>query len=317
VVITIFSVGYEETVRVDSPLLKAFTVGLIVTGCSSLLYALGGFVQMMTEGEITRALGERRNIRSIDALKGHAIVCGYGRMGQILSSELSDAGHPFVVIDSNRESVREAEEQGYLVVSGDATEEDTLQLAHIDRATSVATVLPSDASNVFITLSARSLNPRLRILSRGELPSTEGKLKKAGANHVVLPATIGGLRLAHMIVRPTAEHLIDTLENASMINDDLELLGVKLAEIEILPGSGLEDTTVGALEIQGEGAYLIVGLRRKGGEVLRKPSASQKVCCGDIVIVIGHGEMNPRFSALTSPAREIALQGENPSSKKG
>lgn len=311
VVITIFSVGYEETIRVDEPILKAWTIGVIIAGCSSLLYALGGFVQMMTEGEVTRAMNERRNIRSIDALKGHAIVCGYGRMGQILTQELVEANYPFVVIDNNADRVREAEEHGFLVVNGDATDEDTLRIAHIEVAKSIASALPSDAANVFITLSARNMNPDLRILARGELPSTEGKLVKAGADHVVLPATIGGLRLAHMIVRPSAAHLIETLENSSMINDDLEQLGVALSEIEVEAGSPFDGKTVGELEIGGKGAYLIVAVRSKGGDVVRKPSAELVVNGGDTVIVIGHGASDPRFTLSESPAREVVYRGDD------
>ncbi|MEK7794518.1 MAG: NAD-binding protein [Candidatus Hydrogenedentota bacterium] len=303
VMITVFSVGYEDVIGLDTPALKVFTLFVIVAGCGSFVYAVGGFAQMVMEGEITRALGARRQIRSIDALRDHAIVCGYGRVGQILAAELLQADYPFVVIDDSEERAQQAGARGILAITGDATDEGVLQSAHIERARSLATVLPDDASNVFITLSARNLNPKLRIFARGELPSTEGKLTKAGANHVVLPAAIGALRLAHMIVRPSASHLIDTLENATMINDDLELLGVRLSEIEVPAGSPHENKTVGELEIAGEGAYLIVALRRRNGEVIRRPLAGAVVEGGDIVIVIGHGEDDPRFVLAKSGAR--------------
>jgi voltage-gated potassium channel len=231
-------------------------------------------------------------------------------MGQIMAQELDAANHPFVIVDSSEDRVREAEEHGYLALTGNATEEDTLHLAHIERATSLATVLPNDAANVFITLSARSLNPSLRILARGELRSTEDKLLKAGADRVVLPAAIGGLRLAHMIVRPAAEHLIDTLENASMINDDLQQLGVRLSEIAVPDGAEFEGITVEQLEIKGEGGYLIVALRRREGEVIRKPSANETVQAGDTVIVIGHGDKAPQFTTAESAAREVVYKGD-------
>lgn len=305
VVITIFSVGYEETIRVDTALLKAYTVGVIVFGCSALLYVVGGFVQLVTEGEIKRTLGARRMTIGIESLRNHAIICGYGRMGQILARELSESNFPFVVIDNSEERRAEAEDHDLLVIHADATEEETLQSARIEHARCLATVLPSDAMNVFITLSGRNLNPDLYILARGEVPSTEAKLIQAGANHVVLPAAIGGMRMAHMIVRPSASRLIDTLDNAMAINDDLEQLGVRLSDVPIEPGSPLGGKTVGEIEVEGEGAFLIVAVRRSDGSVTRQPSGDTVVNENDTVILIGHGSEVTKLTLAKTPAREV------------
>jgi voltage-gated potassium channel len=305
VVITIFSVGYEETIRVDTPVLKGYTVGVIVLGCSALLYVVGSFVQLLTEGEINRALGARRMTIGIESLRDHVIICGYGRMGQILARELSDSKVDFVVIDNSEERIAEAKEHDLLVLHADATEEETLQTARVDQARCLATVLPSDAMNVFIALSGRNLNPDLYILARGEVPATEAKLIQAGANHVVLPAAIGGLRMAHMIVRPSASRLIDTLENAMAINDDLDQLGVCLSEITIEPGSIFGGKTIGEVEVEGEGAFLIVAIRRADGSVTRQPGGDTVVHANDTVILIGHGEGVTKLTLAKTPAREI------------
>ena len=202
VVITTFGVGYGEVHPITSTTLRIFTIGVIVAGTSSVVYMVGGFVQMITEGEINKALGARRMTRSIETLEHHVIICGFGRMGQILARKMLDANIPCVIINNNADRIAMAESSGYLIRIGNATDEAILHAAGIDRAKVLATVLPDDAANVFITLTARELNPKLMILARGELPSTEKKLRLAGANQVVLPAAISALRMSHMITHP-------------------------------------------------------------------------------------------------------------------
>ena len=202
VVITTFGVGYGEVRPITSTTLRIFTICVIVAGTSLVVYIVGGFVQMITEGEINKALGARRMTRSIETLEQHVIICGFGRMGQILAQKMLDANIACVIIDNNADRIAVAESSGYLIRIGNATDEAILHAAGIDRAKVLATVLPDDAANVFITLTARELNPKLMILARGELPSTEKKLRLAGANQVVLPAAISALRMSHMITHP-------------------------------------------------------------------------------------------------------------------
>lgn len=168
VVITIFGVGYGEVQPLASPGLKVFTILVIVAGTSAAVYSVGGFVQLITAGELHRALGARRMTRGIETLTNHVIICGFGRIGQTLARELQLAQRSFVVIDHDLERVAQAEALGYWVRAGDATEEEVLQAVRIEQATVLATVLRSDAVNVFITLTARGLNPQLMILARGE-----------------------------------------------------------------------------------------------------------------------------------------------------
>ena len=158
--ITIFGVGYGEVRPMEDPRLRVFTMFVIVAGCSSTAYVIGGFVQMLAEGQINRVLGARRMTKGIGQLANHTLLCGYGRVGQQLAKELQAANQRFVIIDSNLDRLREAELAGCLVLVGDCTEEEVLPTGGIDRASAVASVLSDDAANVFLTLTARELNRR-------------------------------------------------------------------------------------------------------------------------------------------------------------
>lgn len=260
---------------------------------------------MGTEGELNRALGARRMTRGIESLRDHTIVCGFGRMGQILAEELLSAQSSFVVIERNDERRALAEQMNCLVLDADATSEEALAQAQIERARCLATVLPVDADNVFITLSARNLNPKLKIYARGELPSTEPKLRQAGANHVVLPATIGGIRMAHLIVRPDATHLLSSLGNVETMNADLEQVGLHLSDLAVYENSPLIGKTVKDIEIEGPGAHLVVAIRRHDGELVTKPHADTPIEALDTIIVVGHGTTVPRMALEPTVAHEI------------
>ena len=155
VIITIFGVGYGEVQPVQSAGLRALTITVIIAGYGAVIYTVGGFMQMLIDGELNKALGVRRMTKGIERLSNHTIICGIGRLGTILARELHAAGKPFVAIDTDLDRLQDAEERGYLVIHGDATEEDILEQAGIRRASTVATVLSQDATNVFVTITAR------------------------------------------------------------------------------------------------------------------------------------------------------------------
>lgn len=201
VTITVFGVGYGEVQPLESMSLKLFTMAVILSGCSSLIYVIGGIVQMLAEGEIERMLGIRNRSREIAALHDHTIICGYGRIGQMLAAELQQQGQPLVIIDHSSSTVAHAIDDGFLAMEGDCVDDETLQQAGIFRARVLATVLPDDATNVFVTLSARGMSDAIRIIARAECPTTERKLMRSGANHVVMPAAIGALRVAQLASR--------------------------------------------------------------------------------------------------------------------
>lgn len=309
VIITVFGVGFGEVRPITSPALRVFTIFVIVAGSISVVYMVGGFVQLLTEGEIKQALEVRRMIREIELLEDHVIVCGFGRMGQILCSKLKTARMPFVVLDNNPERVTEAEELGYLVYTGSATDEMVLDAVGIRRARVLATVLPSDADNVFITLTAREMNANLQILARGEYPSTEKKLRLAGADHVVLPATIGAMRMSHLITHPATLDFLDRNDGGSTLNELLSQFGLRMDELEITPTSRLAGGTVGDVEVRGKGNFIVVAVRQADGNMVTSPPDKMELSPGDTVIVLGHKGDIPQFAQNYALQRQIRYRG--------
>lgn len=287
VVITISTVGYGEASRL-SPGQQWLTMGVIVFGISAAVFALGGFIQMMMEGEIERALNVGRTTRAIEHLERHVVLCGFGRVGRILAKELKNKGHSFVIIDNHPEAVGEAQNLDYLVLSGDATEEDVLRAAGIERARTVVTALPNDAANVFITLTSRNLNRDLQIIARGELPSTEKKLLQAGANRVVLPAAIGAHRIASMIMRPSTIELLELVSGQSTLD-------VEIDEIQLAASSPLVGKTTVDAETRRRHGLLIVAIKQKAGAMLFNPGAEVVFRSGDTLVVMGRVEDIDRF----------------------
>jgi voltage-gated potassium channel len=295
VVITIFGVGYGEVKPVDTPALRLFTICVIIAGTTSAVYVVGAFLQMVTEGEINRAIGVRRMNRDIESLKKHVIVCGFGRIGQILARQLSQSKLPFIVIDNDKMRVEMAESLGYLVKFGNAADEVILSEVGIHRAKVLATVLPDDASNVFITLTARELNPSLRILARGELPSTEKKLRLAGADQVVLPASISAQRIAYMITHPVSLNFLSQDDGRQTLNELLSQVDIQVEELAIVPDSPIVGTTIEDIEVRGKGTFIVVALKRTDGNTIIHPDQSSRLNAGDIVIVMGHRGDIPRL----------------------
>lgn len=310
VAITIFSVGYAEVHPITDPGLKLFTIGFIISGCSALLYTLGGLFQFITEGEINRALGQRRMHKTISKLNDHTIVCGWGRIGRVVADELFRTGVPPVIVDLNSGLARVGDEMGAMLVNGDATHDSTLMEAGIERARALATVLPNDALNVFITLTARNLNPDLFIVARAEDPASEAKLLQAGANIVVLPTTIGAFRIAHTIKRPTATQLFDE-DELRALGEELTLIGVEIDEYTVRADSPLRGYTKGKLEGSAGGGFMVVAVMRRDGELLRKLERNFTFREGDRILVMGQHDHIPELE------RVVGLEGDRVVSYRG
>lgn len=308
VVITVFGVGFGE-IGPMTPGLRVFTIIVIISGCSSVAYILGGFLQMITEGEIKRALGVRRMKREIDLLHDHVIICGYGRIGQILAHQMAAARQPFVLIDNDDHRVAQAEGNGFLVQMGSAADEDILEAAGIMRAKHLATVLPDDAVNVFITLTARGLNPNLIILARGEYLSTEKKLLQAGADRVVSPAAIGAMRMSHMINHPAAMDFLEEENGRNSLNELLAQIDVQIEELVITPDSHLEGATIGSVQVRGKGTFIVVALRRSTGSTIIHPNDETFLEEGDTLIVMGHQGDIPKFARHFGNKSQMQYRG--------
>lgn len=278
-VVTVSGVGYTE--QSDSPPeLKLFSIFVILIGMFVVGYTITMLLQSMIEGQVYRALGIRRMTQEIEQLSGHTVICGLGRMGQTLAEEFSNRNVPFVVIDQDSDTALTARADGMLIITGDALEEDSLIAAGIERAKVFVAALHSDADNVFLTLTARNLNPKLRIISRGELPATEKKLRQAGADEVVLPAVIGARRMAAMVTRPHAAELMDLMVSDKSLRADLE-------EFHIPPESSLVGQSIREVALQTRHHVLLLGLRRQDGDMLFAPAADTKFTPGDTLIVMG------------------------------
>jgi len=287
VVITIFSVGYGEVHPIDTLWLHFLTVSLIVLGCTGMIFMTGALVQFLTAVELQRFLGIKRMKNEIEQLKGHVIVCGFGRIGNMLARELKDGKTSFIIVERAEGRIAEARGLGYLAVQGEATDEGVLREAGVTRARVLATVLPDDAANVFITLSARSLNKALHIIARGEVPTTEGKLLQAGADEVVLPTHIGAERIAELILFPKTAELIRNDERMRGLERSLHSLGLDLEVLPAADGSRFANQSIEQIERQAGGAFLIVAINRTDGSTITRPPPSTRIEAGDGVVLIG------------------------------
>jgi voltage-gated potassium channel len=305
VIITVFGIGYGEFCPItDSG--RAFTMFVIVAGTGSVLFTFGGFIQLMTEGELHRALDQRRKTRDIAGLRDHVVICGYNHIGQVLAKQLKLADRPFVIVEENSQALTLAEEAGYRVCQGLATDEETLLLALVDHAKVLATVLPDDADNLFITLTARGLNRELVILARGDVPSTEKKLRQAGADHVILPATISGMQMANLITQPTAVDFLRQSTERQRLNEMLVHLELQMDEMTVSEGSALDGLTIAEIEVKGKGIFMVIALRRVDGNTVTRPEAGEILRAGDALIVLGQAGDMPRFPrryAVAQPSR--------------
>jgi voltage-gated potassium channel Kch len=298
VIITVYTVGYDEVLPIDTPLLRGITIATVVLGCTGMIYLTGALVQFITLNQINQILGQKRMNSQIEHLRDHAIVCGFGRIGVMLAKDLQAGGAAFVVIDRSDASVAAARGLGYLCVQADATDEAALRSAGIDHARAVVTVLSNDAANVFITLSARSLNPKLEIIARGEVPSTERKLLQAGANKVVLPTHIGAERMAEIILYQETARFIRDSERMKDFEKVLQSLGLDLDVVIAAPQSPVVGKTIGSVEEQANGAFFIVQINRRDGEPVTRPEPGTVIAAGDGLVLVGRGAQARAMSGL-------------------
>ncbi len=279
VVITISTVGYSE--QTDSTAaMQVFTMLVIVLGVTGAAYTCGGFIQLMLAGEVEKVLGRRKMTKEINRLSDHVVICGFGRMGQDLAKQLSHRGLKLVVIDNAANKVSMAEEQKLIALIGDATSEDVLQEARINNAQALVTALPTDAENVFITLTARNLCPEIQIIAKSEFESSCRKLRQAGANKIVMPHKIGAQRMERMITRPSVADLVELFAEASALN-------IELDEFRISDTSPLIGKTLAESKIKEEYRLLVVGIMRADGVFQFNPGPTDTINPSDTLVVMG------------------------------
>jgi len=277
-IITIATVGYME-VNPLSPGGRVFTIFLIVFGMGVVLFGISTFTAFLVEGEFSEILRRRKMEKTIAELKGHYIVCGIGRIGRHIADELHKTKRLCVPIDKSEEECKRLAEEGRLFIRGDATNSAVLKSANIMNARGVFCSLSSDAENLLRILTARGINPSLKIIARAEEDESEEKMRRAGADGVVLPDFIGGLRMTSAMVRPEAVTFLD-----KMLKEQEEVYRVE--DICVDEGSALSGKTLNETGfMQGKG-FSVVAVR-KGDKYIFNPSGDEKIEAGDAIILIG------------------------------
>jgi voltage-gated potassium channel len=277
-VITLTTVGYSE-VRPLTQAGRVYSMVLMLSGIGILFYIITGLAKIIVEGEVRHALGKRKLQRHIQKLHGHYIICGFGRIGEIIARQLKQRHIPFVVVENKAELVEGLEELSYDVIVGDATKEEVLLEAGIERAKGLIAVVSSDANNVFITLTARSLNPLIFIVARAAEPGSEQKLLRAGADRVESPYELGGRKMAQSILRP---NVVTFLELATKEDVDLSMEEITVAASSSLVGMALKDSG-----IRQKLNTIIVSIKRANGDMIFNPSPGTQIENGDTLIALG------------------------------
>ncbi|MBW1773498.1 MAG: potassium channel protein [Deltaproteobacteria bacterium] len=278
-VITITTVGYREVGPVSGTG-RIFTIFIIFFGVGIIAYILGLAAQVMVDTQVRSLLGRRKLGRKLKSLKGHYILCGFGRIGSIITRELWESKIPMVVIDTDPDNMEGLESEGIPYINDDATSDEVLLNAGIERAKGVVSVVASDADNLFITMTARGLNPGLFILARADGEATEKKLLRAGANRVMMPYLIGGHKMAQAIIKPAVTDFLDVTFQSKDIG--LEMEEVRVGENSRLNGLALMDSG-----IRQELDVIIVAIRKKDGEMQFNPSSQTRIEAGDTLISLG------------------------------
>jgi voltage-gated potassium channel len=278
VVTTVTTVGYEE-VHPLGEVGRIFTVTLIVMGVGTVLYTIGIFGEILIEGQLATYARMRGMERRIAALKDHFIVCGYGRMGTRVAQEFQSLQTPFVVVESNPNPLERLRATDLLFIEGDAASDDSLLNAGILRAKGLVTAVDSDERNVFITLTARALNPTLFIVARSSYADSVEKLRRAGANQVVSPYLMGAHRMAALAMRPVAVDVLDTVLHGENIDLVVE-------EFVVPSGSPVLGQTLGESGIKEAGAN-VLAIRKRSGQLRINPPDQQVLESDDLVVAIG------------------------------
>jgi voltage-gated potassium channel len=226
--------------------------------------------------------------RQIDELKGHAIIAGFGRIGMLVAEELVANNQAFVIIERSSERTAEAERRHYFFVQGDATEEAVLLAAGLDRARVLVSVIPNDADNVFIALTARQITPGVEIIARAEQPSTQKTLRQAGANHIVTPAAIGAHRIASLLTNPSLVEFAELVTNTSR-------LALEMNEVPIPESSTLVGRTIAEADVRRKTKALIVAVKRLNGQLEYPADHERPIEAGDVIVLLGRRENLDHF----------------------
>lgn len=298
-IVVVSTLGIRDSTKGDAG--KVVTFLLVIMGIGTVTYALSAVASIVVEGKLRTVLGRRKVTAKIANLKDHYVICGYGRMGQHVTHRLTQKGRMVVVIENDERATAQAEADGHLYVLGNAHEEGILESAGVAKASGLVTVLPSDGDNVFVTLTARELNPAMVIVSRAESLESVPKLKRAGANSVISPHAIGARRMAASLLNPA---FIDFIEAAAE-DEDLEVGEIKVPEGSPIVGQALSETG-----IRSRSEALIISVIRAKQKRVFNPPADFVLEANDCLLYVGTKGTAQRLRMLLSVA---AISQEVPS----
>lgn len=287
---TISTVGYGDyTPQTGEG--KLFTIILIIFGVGTMLYTVGMLAETMIEGRLRALTGKGKQGKMIEKIKNHYIICGCGRIGQLICRELKADKMDFVVIDSDPEVIQKIEEEGFVYYRGDATQDKSLLGAGIKRAKGIVCVLPTDAENLYVILTAKELNPNIYVLSRSEEEESEHRLLRAGADRVMSPYILGGMRMAMAILRPA---MLDFIE----ITTSRQSLELRMEEMSVCDGSPIIGKSLEESEIRHNFGLIIVAVKKDSGKMIFNPLASYTIEKGDKLIAMGEDDNVSRFTKV-------------------
>jgi voltage-gated potassium channel len=278
-VISITTTGFGE-VRDLSPAGRVLTAIVIVGGIATLAYTAGRVLQLAVEVYLLR---RGRMDKKIARLKGHVILCGYGRMGRHIADDLDTAAVPFVVVEKDTDNVAEMEERGFLYLLGDSSSDELLKQAGVEKAKGLIAVVSSDAENVYTTLTAKSINPTISIVARALTDESEPKLRTAGADRVIKPYEMVGRRIAQLIIRPTMVEFVESIARSATTEITIE-------EITVAESSAISGMALGSTTIRKDLNVIIVAIRRESGDFIYNPKTGTEIHGGDKLICIGNSD---------------------------
>ncbi|SPF36483.1 K+ transport system, NAD-binding component [Candidatus Desulfosporosinus infrequens] len=288
---TITTVGYGD-IKVHTDAGHSFLIFLMLGGVGVMLYFTGLITAFLIEGQLADVYGRRKMNKKIEQLQDHIIVCGAGRVGKQVLYRLRKEGAPCVVIEQQEDLANQFIEEGFLVIHNDATQDETLKKAFIDKAKGLIAALPEDSLNVFVTLSAKGLNPGIHVVARMDQLESEKKLLRAGADKVISPAILGGWRMAMSILKPISVDYIDTVIHDHNIEMEME-------ELRIDQGSCLVGKTLSTSGIKQQTGAMVLAIVRNE-QVISNPGAEEEILQGDLLIVIGLREQLHRLEEVAA-----------------
>jgi voltage-gated potassium channel len=300
-VITLATVGYSETNPLESRG-RLFTIVLILMGVINLGYIVNRFTQAVIEGYFQEGIRLRQQRRLMESLTGHYIICGFSRTGRQIAKEFQAEGVSFAVIDSDFESVQQAQSEGYIVYQGDATLDDTLLKVGIERAICIVAALPSDAENLYTVLSAKTLNPNIRAIARASTEEAVQKLQRGGADAVISPYITGGKRMAAAALRPQILDFVDGMLSGA---DRQLYMEEFLLDAAFCPFVG---QTLQKAKLRSQTGALVLAIRRSDGNLIGGPTGDTVLMSGDTLICMGTAEQLRSLNQILGPINSQQLR---------